>query len=447
MVPISEREFDIYALSLPKGPNFGPVIFYSGWKGKDGRSAGAIFFEPDTKEFSVVALRRRVDHCFVLTCDKPGFQSADTAMAELTVAVRSGEAAEPVPPGKKKRSPLLRPTSKKVGEHFKLLAGTVTHRPALMAVGEIYLAMPNPDQNFVSDFQTVNFDSRLFELYLLAAFREQGASVFQDYQSPDFFVERAGHECWIEAVTANPKGGRVQGLTFPTFAPESRSERLIGAPAARFAKTLRSKLQREYEKLAHVQGKPFAIALADFHAPSSMTWSREALPSYLYGVHAEVVSGPDGPRAFETPINTLLGEDQIPAGLFRDASMSHLSGIISTNAATLGKFNRMGYLAGWRPPGLRMIREGILFDRDPGALEAIPFKLDILSEEYAALWDGGEAWCQELEVYHNPLADNPIDFALLPGATHWFEENGETICSTIWENSVLASITSLNLEK
>jgi hypothetical protein len=129
-------------------------------------------------------------------------------------------------------------------------------------------------------------------------------------------------------VTANPKEARVQGLTFPTFAPEVREEQLLGSPTARFAKTLRSKLQREYEKLSHVQGKPFALAIADFHAPSSMVWSREALPSYLYGVNPKIVHGPDGPRAVGSTVNTLLGEVQIPTGLFRDPAISHLSGVI-----------------------------------------------------------------------------------------------------------------------
>ena len=64
-----------------------------------------------------------------------------------------------------------------------------------MAAGEIYFGMPNPDDNFVADFQTENFDSCLFELYLFACFREQGATVSQDYDSPDFLIARAGHQC------------------------------------------------------------------------------------------------------------------------------------------------------------------------------------------------------------------------------------------------------------
>lgn len=447
VVPIPEREFNLYALALPEGPNFDPYVVVSGWKCDNASGVGGVLLNHDTGDFAIRAFRRRVDHCFVVTSSKTGFDSHDAALIELTAAMRPGEQPEPIPPGRKKRTPLLPVKAKNVSKTFKLLTETITHYPALMAAGELYFAMPNPDDNFVPDFQTENFDSRLFELYLFASFREQGASVSQDYDSPDFFIERAGYECSIEAVTANPKEKRTQALTSPTFAPESPRERLIGPPAVRFAKTIRSKVQREYEKLLHVRGKPFALAIADFQSPGSMVWSREALPSYLYGVYPEISDGPEGRKAIRTPVSKLLGKDEIPAGLFRDPAMSHLSGIIFSNAATLGKFNRMGYLAGWQPPGLRMIRQGILFDRAPGALEPIDFKMDVLSDEYEALWPRGEQWCQELEVYHNPLANNPIEFDLLPGATHWFEKDGEVVCSTIWKNSVLSSITHLNLSK
>lgn len=92
-----------------------------------------------------------------------------------------------------------------------------------------------------------------------------------------------------------------------------------------------------------------------------------------------------------------------------------------------------------------MIRSGILFDRTPGALEPIDFELSIDSGEYQALWPWGEAWCQELEVFHNPLATRSISFDLLPRATHWFERNGDVQCSTIWANSVISSITHLRV--
>src|SRR5258708_38374611 len=134
-----------------------------------------LLLQKPNQEFAVM------QRCFVLTWNKSGLRNHDAALAELTGKLRPGEDAEPLPPGKKKRRPLLRGATKEPGEHFKLLTRTVTHFPALMAVGDVYLAMPNPVDNFVSDFQTTNFDSRLFELYLLAAFREQGISVSQDH--------------------------------------------------------------------------------------------------------------------------------------------------------------------------------------------------------------------------------------------------------------------------
>lgn len=440
VVPIPEREFNLYALALPEGPNFEPYVVVSGWQCDSARSVGGVLFDHDTGDFAVRVFRRRVDHCFVVTSSKSGFNSHDAALIELTAAMRPGEPPESVPSGMKKRPPLLKTGKRNVGKNFKLLIGTPDHVPAAIAVGEIYLAMPNPDDNFVSDFQTTNFDSRLFELYLVAAFREQGVTVLQDHESPDFFIQRAGHECFVEAVTANPKETRIQGLTFPTFAPESREERLLGAPAVRFAKTLRSKIQRSYERLPHVLGKPFALAIADFQAPSSMVWSREALPSYLYGVHAKVEIGADGPRAVGSVVDKLLGSEGIPAGLFRDPTMSHLSAVIFSNAATLGKFNRMGFLAGWQPRGLKMTRFGIFFDPAPNAVKARDFEMDILSDEYAALWPRGEEWCQELEVYHNPLASKPLTFDLLPGAIHHFELDGELVFRSMWENTVLSSV-------
>lgn len=328
-----------------------------------------------------------------------------------------------------------------------MLIKSISHLPALMAVGECYLALPRPDRNFIPDLQTNNFASRLFELYLLACFREQGLQVRQDHVSPDFQIEKDGMTCWVEAVTANSETPRAGGIGDWVHAPTDRTERLTGAPAERFAKTLRGKLQREYHDLSHVQGHPFAIAIADFHSSGSMVWSREALPTYLYGVRADVEDDGTKRRAVGTAISNLSGKNAIPAGLFRDPDFAHLSAVLFSNAGTLAKFNRMGFLAGWRPPGLSMIRQGILFDRTPGALEPIDFELEVGSQEYDALWPWGEAWCQELEVFHNPLASRPIPFDLIPGATHWFERGGEVECSTIWANSVISSVTQLRAPK
>lgn len=441
ITPISRREFDLYALSLPRGPNFEPLVFHSAWKGGKGITVAAILKNPQGR-FATLVMRRQTDHCFVVTHEGKAFATLDLATRDATDAMCPDAPPEAVPSGTKKRATLVPKTVDGLGDSFKLMVTTMSHLPAIIAIGETYLSMPRPDDNFVSDFRTTNFDARLWELYLLAAFREQGVAVTQDQPSPDFLIEREGHQCHVEAVTANAIE-RTSGFPPPVHAPADKAERLLGLPAVRFAKTLRSKLQREYERYPHVRGKPFALAIADYHASSSMTWSREALPSYLYGFHPQVADGPQGKHAIGPSVSVLRGKDRIPAGLFRDPAMAHLSAVIFSNAATISKFNRMGFLAGWQPPNLKMVRTGDLFDRTPGALQSIPFELDILSDEYTAMWPGGEHWCQELEVYHNPLAGHPIHFDLLPGATHWFEVDDEIRCASIWQWSVLSSVTIL----
>ncbi|UUY07692.1 hypothetical protein LRS11_17995 [Pseudomonas sp. J452] len=444
ITPISQRQFELYALSLERGPNFEPAHIFRAYQAERSSTSGCILLDPKLGVFTTLALRRRVDHRWTVINESGPYPTPQSALSSLSISMRAGAPPEPLPPGSKRRPLLIKPGPRGTSPEFELLTSTNSHLPALMAIGECYLALPNPDANFVPDFQTNNFSSRLFELYLLASLREQGVNVLQDYVSPDFLIEKDSIECWIEAVTANSETPRAGGIGEWVQAPEDRNERLTGDPAERFAKTLRGKLQRNYHELEHVKGRPFALALADFHQSGSMVWSREALPTYLYGLRADIEGEGAQRRAAGTPIANLSGKHGIPAGLFRDPDFAHLSAVIFSNAATLAKFNRMGFLAGWRPPGLTMIRRGILFDRTPGALEPIPFELSVDSPEYEALWPWGEAWCQELEVFHNPLATNPLSLQLLPGATHWFERHGHIECSTIWENTVLSSVTILH---
>jgi hypothetical protein len=443
---ISQRQFELYALSLEHDPNFDPAHIFSAYQVGTGGVTGCILLDPDTGAFTSLAMRRRIDHCWIKVDESGPYSTPDAALGRLSVAMRACDPPEPLPPGVRRRPHLLKPGPRGTSPEFHLLTTTISHLPALMAIGECYLALPKPDANFVSDFQTSNFAPRLFELYLFNCFREQGLNVRQDHASPDFLIEKEGNKCWIEAVTANSELPRAGGIGKWVHAPKDRIERLTGNPAARFAKTLRGKLQRNYHELDHVKGHPFALAIADFHDFGSMVWSREALPTYLYGLRADVTGDGADRRAIGVPIANLTGQHSIPAGLFRAPDFAHLSAVIFSNSATLAKFNRMGFLAGWRPPGLTMIRRGILFDRTPGALNPIDFNLAVDSAEYQALWPWGEAWCQELEVFHNPLATHPIPFDLIPGATHWFERDGDIECSTIWANSVISSVTHLQMD-
>ncbi len=411
------------------------------WQSEDSRSYAVVTRNEQAGAFGVLAVRRRVDQVWVVIERSTGYATFDAARHHAQ-SFLIDTMPLPLPPNKAPRPALHDLQGRTPGSLFKLLS-TPTHHVAAWLLNQVYLALPDPDDNWVSDCQTSNFHTRLWEAQLLASFREQGLLVSQPYPSPDFRLQnRIGDEAWVEAVTANAPTTYDHVGKDSTFAPDDPDQLYLGPAAVRFAKTLGSKLQRRYDRYPHVAGKPFAIALADFHAPGSMVWSRTALFGYLYGTRIELKEA-SGTRTPVTHREThLLGQSRFPAGLFVDARHQELSALIFTNACSIAKFNRVGVSAGANAADYRYVRIGTFFDRTPGALDPIPFCLDITSDEYRLLWPHGyEPWSAELEVFHNPYARLPLPRSLLPEATHWFERNGETVSESPYETAILSSRT------
>lgn len=442
MRKIPQWEFDFYALSLPRGHGFGDEPPVAAWSSDDGNGCGIVTENSNYNSFGLILMRRRVDSVWTVTKRAGGLVTIEAARMALEPDLVAGVALEPLPPGIVMRAPLHDLTGREPSDVFRMLLNA-THHPAAWALNQLYLALPRPDRNWVSDCQTTNFHTRLWEAQLLASFREQGLLVEQPYESPDFRIEnRLGGEAWVEAVTANPSVPYNHvNAPFPDV-PTDREEIFFGAAALRFAKTIGNKLARGYDQLPHVAGKPFILAVADFQAPGSMLWSREGLIGYLLGLGAAAAEVDGHMQAVPMPADHLLGPAQFPAGLFANDQHSELSAVIFTNACSMAKLNRVAISGGGAPVGYRYTRVGNFFDRSPGALKGIPFCLDITSDAYRRLWPHGyEPWTAEMEVFHNPFARHPVPFDLLPEATHWFEQDGEWLCSSAYEASILWSQT------
>jgi hypothetical protein len=442
MRDLPQWEFDFYALSLPRGHGFGDWPPVAAYATAEGRGCGIITESASNGTFGFIVIRRRIDSVWAVIAEATGFRSRVKAHNAMEPHMKEGEPAEPLPTGVVARAPLSDLAGRTPSDAFNLLR-LASHAPAAWALNQLYLAFPNPDRNWVSDCQTGNFHTRLWEAQLLASFREQGLLVTQPFKSPDFRIEnRIGGEAWVEAVTANPPLPYNHVNAPFTPVPNRPEELFFGAAALRFAKTLGNKLARDYHVLPHVAGKPFVIAIADFQAPASMTWSRQGLIGYLYAEGARVAELDGRTKAVSMPATHLLGASQFPAGLFADDRCSELSAVLFSNACSIAKLNRVAISGGGAPSGLRYTRNGEFFDRTAGALIGIPFSLDITSDNYRRLWPHGyEPWTAEMEVFHNPFARNPLPFELLPESTHWFERNGERICSSVYETSILWSRT------
>src|SRR5262245_44847639 len=171
----------------------------------------------------------------------------------------------------------------KMHRYFRFIRNDSRHAPAREIMRELYQHLPNPDGNFIKDFQTTGFDRRVWELYLFAALSDIGFDVQRPYDRPDYLIKNSnGREAWIEAVTANP----TEGAGVEPSSIAERQEYL----AIKFGSPLYSKLNARYWELNHVKGLPLIFAIADFHEQDIWREADNVLMSYLYGVRSRVIS-------------------------------------------------------------------------------------------------------------------------------------------------------------
>jgi hypothetical protein len=273
----------------------------------------------------------------------------------------------------------------------------------------------DPDGNFVEQFQTTGFDSRLWELYLFASFRESGYRIERVHAIPDFTCRGVLGEFAVEATTVNPTRDNTGAIVPPPpwDTPERFQEFLRGYMPIKFGSTLTSKLAKKYWERPNVAGKPLLFAIQDFSDRASMVVTRSALPIYLYGYeHESTRDGSGRLRVSARKIAThRWGDKEIPSGFFGLPGAENVSAVVFSNSGTISKFNRMGVRAGFGSPRVVLLREGLVYDPDPDAAEPCPFAYVVTPER-------GEAWGEGLDVFHNPRAKHPIHPEMLRGAGH-----------------------------
>ncbi len=99
ITPISRRQFELYALSLERGPNFDPAHIFSAYQAGRGSASGCILLDAEQGTFASLALRRRVDHSGIKVDEGGPYSTPEATLDGLSIAMRVGNQPEPVPPG------------------------------------------------------------------------------------------------------------------------------------------------------------------------------------------------------------------------------------------------------------------------------------------------------------------------------------------------------------
>ncbi len=332
--------------------------------------------------------------------------------------------------------------------HFRILNESPGRHPSRSVFKEIAPWLAPTDPHFVSEFQFKHFDQRLWEMYLWATFRELGFDISQP-EAPDFLCRAPGIAFTIEATTVSPSTDGVLADHPDPKTPEEMTEFLHNYMPMKFGSSLTSKLNkkdkdgRSYWERGDAAGKPFLLAIADFHISGggretgSMTYTHSALWPYLYGhrVEWEMLDGELIVRAVKG-VDHVYKTKRVETGFFDLPGAENISAIVFSNAGTLAKFDRMGIAAGFLPSDHKYYRMGFRLNPDPNAVHPVPFWEEIGTDDYT------EYWSDELQIFHNPNAKNPIGEDMFGGVTQHFFRDGKQVTVSP-ENMVLASRTMI----
>jgi len=291
-------------------------------------------------------------------------------------------------------------------------------------------------------------------MFLHVLFYNAGFEFDRSQNVPDFWLKKLGYECFVEAVTV----GSSEGFD----APHPKSSKDIVELSKdylpiKYGSPLFKKISRKnpYWEMPHVKGKPFILAIHDYHLaaepgnPGSMTWSRAGLFNYLYGIRDIVEFNdagnavqayeelPTGRRVKTEKIKEHKYKDKvIPSYFFGQENAENVSAVLFSNGATITTFNRMGKLAGLGSKDIKMMRMGVKANPDPNQDFPLAFSINIDDPSYE------EAWSDTVIMYHNPHALIPFEPEAFPEITHvFYDPESEEFMVIQNPNEVFSSTT------
>jgi hypothetical protein len=386
------------------------------WSTEDENLLATITLDGIDNDYAYVVLGRDETGVFRGVANHVSFSTQEEARAAMLekMEVLSKDGAQEFPQGdnNRKKHEILVPCVpvEKLHPNFKVLSEEEGYTPARGIIKELSFAFTDLDGNYRKDFQTANFDSRLWELYLYAAFYELRFHIDDRHQIPDFIIEGTEGKIAVEAVTVNPTSGVAPPM--PKTAKEEQALCRDYMPL-KWGSPLLSKLSKKYWEKEHIKDVPLVLAIHDFHGPGSMMWSMPALSDCLYGIRC-------GENGKDYPVESYSWEtkNNIPAGFFRQPGAENVSAVIASNEATLTKFNRMGFIAGFGNPDIFIRREGAMLDLETNQGGQFRYQTKI--------GEVSERWSHGLWVFHNPKAKHPIPLTFFPNALNVFlDEDGQ----------------------
>jgi len=312
--------------------------------------------------------------------------------------------------------------------NFKRLLLHPACQPAKAMIENIFNEYKDVDGNFIEQFQSTGFHSRLWELFLFKCITVSGYKVIRSHVSPDYELKADGEEFFIEAVTSNPTDNdavienliRIMETSRAKEEIDKAQSEIISHYVIKIASALYSKLQKEYWKLEWVGNKPLLLAIQAVHHKYATFFPDYKMITYLYG--KEILSIQQEDKSIKYEYKNIeyheyeLSGKKIPSGFFNLPSCENISAVIFANTGDEKKYLRMGIQDGFSNGKVKAIRSGAVVN--PNSELPNEFTYQVGDGSYT------ERWLDGVTVFHNPNARFPLSRASLKGSRHFWLENG-----------------------
>lgn len=387
---------------------------------------GMSYCHPVTGMFGSIILQLDDSGTYQIVQSNPYLSDCDKSEKSLRSEMNKFLKMPPPKPIREKPASIILPlvAEEELHNSFKKLCSYSGFSPAKEIIEAAMNRFDDVDGTFIKEFQTRGFDARLWELYIYLALEEDGLKCTRPAQRPDFLAANENEEFFVEAVTANPSQNQDEvGMPDDDASAKQYVKEYV---PVKFGRPLQDKLKMKYWELPHVEGKPIVLAIQDFHFPGAMTYTTSGLAGYLYGLNHDAQLDAEGNLQEIVSQKVKLHKWQnksIASGFFSLPGAEHISAVISNANATINKFNRIGYAAGFGDRDIKLIRQGIRWNTDPKAAFPIPFMINVHEPGYF------EPWGEGINVYHNPNALRPVSSNVFRfGAHHRLD--GDQIASS-----------------
>jgi len=289
---------------------------------------------------------------------------------------------------------------------FKYLRDELFLRKQKSIISEWTEGFVDRDNKIVKEFQTT-FHSSFWEFYLYSVLKENGFTIIQNYDRPDFMVSRP-IEFNIEAVVANIKqsGIKEDERTFENILSmltpahlQKEFNQYLDEAIIRYANAIQGKNKlyiNNYSNCDWVKkDTPFVVALGSY---DQVDYGREyiyPLMALLYGYYYRPQTKGYYKKEFVIKPDS---NAKIPIGLFLKEEYENISAIMFSCTMTLGKLT-----------SLSIVQEGSHYDsnqvftiRHDDEDEEFEYKMQMVSKETPEYLDDG------IFIFHNPNSKNKL---------------------------------------